>query len=116
MNWEEMQQNFVITFSFEDENPMVDTPLKVARDRIFEEPEFEIVRAYQNQNRHTNRNLLHYYHIAKEDPIEENQHDIQITKVKREREVEGPQLESEEFSTPLNRKKVNIGMEESLNV
>jgi hypothetical protein len=34
-NWEEMQQNFVITFSFEHENPEIDTTLKVVKDRIF---------------------------------------------------------------------------------
>jgi hypothetical protein len=64
--------NFVITFSFEHENPMVDTTLKVVRDRIFEEPEFEIVTTYQNQNRQTVRQLLHCYHVAEEDPTEEN--------------------------------------------
>jgi hypothetical protein len=50
-NWEEMQKNFVITFAFEHENPLVDTKLKLVRDRIFEEPKFEIVTAYQNHNR-----------------------------------------------------------------
>jgi hypothetical protein len=37
-NWEEIQQNFVVTFSFEHESPEIDTTLKVVRDRIFEEP------------------------------------------------------------------------------
>jgi hypothetical protein len=50
-NWEEMQQNFVITFSFEHESPEIDTTLKVVRDKIFEEPEVEIVTTYQNQKR-----------------------------------------------------------------
>jgi hypothetical protein len=41
-----MQQNFVITFSFEHENPKIDIALKLVRDRIFEEPEVEIVATY----------------------------------------------------------------------
>jgi hypothetical protein len=47
--------------------------MKVARDMIFEEPEFEIVPTYQNHARHTVKQLLHCYHFAKEeDPTEEN--------------------------------------------
>jgi hypothetical protein len=80
-NWEEIQHNFFITFQFEHENPMVDTTLKVVRDRIFEEPEFEIFIAYQNQNRHTVRQLLHCYHVTKDDPTKENPCDINITEV-----------------------------------
>jgi hypothetical protein len=45
-SWEEMKHNFFITFSFEHENHMVDTTLKVVRDRIFEELEFEFVTTY----------------------------------------------------------------------
>jgi hypothetical protein len=45
-NWEELGQNFVISFLFEHENPMVDTTLKLVKERIFEEPEVEIVISY----------------------------------------------------------------------
>jgi hypothetical protein len=45
-NWEELQQNFVITFSFEHENPEIDTSLKLVKERIFEEPEFESVTTF----------------------------------------------------------------------
>jgi hypothetical protein len=76
-NWEEMQQNFVITFAFEHENPEIDTTLKLVRDRIFEEPEVEIVTTYQNQKRQTVRQLLHCYHVAEDDPTEENPCNIQ---------------------------------------
>jgi len=56
--------------------------------------------------------LLHCYHIVEDDPVEENLRDIQITKVEWEREVEGSQLQSEDFDAPLKIKKVNIGIEE----
>jgi hypothetical protein len=92
----------------------IDTTLKVVRDRIFEEPEVEIVTTYQNQKRQTVRQLLHCYHVAEEeDPTEENPHNIQIPEVEGEREVEGPQLESEYYAAPLNIKKVNIGTTEN---
>jgi hypothetical protein len=63
----------VITFSFENEILEIDTTLKVVRDRIFEEPEVEIVTNYQNPKKQTIRELLHYYHdIEEEDPSKEN--------------------------------------------
>ena len=36
-NWEEIQHNFVVTFSFEHESPEIDRTLNVVRDKIFEE-------------------------------------------------------------------------------
>jgi hypothetical protein len=38
-------------------------------------------------------------------------HNIQITEIEGEREVEGPYLESEAFYTPIKVNKVNIGKE-----
>jgi hypothetical protein len=46
-NWEEIQHNFVITFTFEHEIQNIGTTLKVVRDMIFKEPEVEIVTTYQ---------------------------------------------------------------------
>jgi hypothetical protein len=57
--------------------------------------------------------LLHFYHIAKEDPIEEKLHNINITQVEGEREIEGPKLDSKYFYAPLKIKKVNIGIVEN---
>jgi hypothetical protein len=39
---------------------------------------------------------------------------LNITEIEGEREVEGPSLESEAFSTPIKVKKFNIGTEENL--
>jgi hypothetical protein len=60
--------------------------------------------------------LLHCYHVTEDDPAKENPHDIQITEVQGEREVEGPKLESKEFDATLKIKKVNIGIEENPNI
>jgi len=104
-----MQQNLVITFEFENESTKIDTTLKLVRDRIFEEPEVEVVKSYQKQNQQIVKQLLHYCHLVEEDPTEENSCNIEILEVEGKREVEKPQLWSDEFSVPLNIKKVNIG-------
>jgi hypothetical protein len=42
--WVTFQQNFIVTFSFEHENPNIDETLKWIRDVIFiEEPEVEAI-------------------------------------------------------------------------
>jgi len=42
--WTRLQQNFVITFSFENENQNIDSTLKLIREVIFfDEPEVEII-------------------------------------------------------------------------
>jgi hypothetical protein len=53
-----MQNNFVITFYFEHENPEINTTMKVIRDKIFEEPKFEIIPTYQNRTRQTFKELF----------------------------------------------------------
>jgi hypothetical protein len=40
------------------------------------------------------KELLSYYHVQEEAPDEYHPHNIQITKIEGEREVEGPSLES----------------------
>jgi hypothetical protein len=52
---------------------------------------------------------LSCYQVQEEAPDEDDPHDIQIEEVKGEREVEGPPLELEVISVPINIKKVNIG-------
>jgi hypothetical protein len=104
----------VVTFSFENESPKIDIALKVVRDNIFEEPKFEIIPTYQNQKRQTIRQLLHCYHVTKEDdPAEENPCNIQIPEVEGEREVEGTKIDLEYYVAPLKIRKVNIGTVEN---
>jgi hypothetical protein len=58
---------------------------------------------------HTIKELLSFYHVKEEAPDEDDSHNIQITEIKGEREVEGPSLESEVFSALIKVKKFNIG-------
>jgi hypothetical protein len=53
--------------------------------------------------------LFSCYHVEEEAPDEVDPHNIHITRIEGEREVEGPSLESKLFSTPIKVKKVNIG-------
>jgi hypothetical protein len=36
-DWEELTQNFKVTFSFEDDSPLVDASLQIIRSNIFVE-------------------------------------------------------------------------------
>jgi hypothetical protein len=48
--WTTLQQNFVVTFSFEHENPNIDSTLKNIKGVIFiDEPEVELMTEYQQQ-------------------------------------------------------------------
>jgi hypothetical protein len=51
--------------------------------------------------------------VEEEAPDEDDPHNIQIMEIEGEREVEGPSLQSEVFSTPIKVKKVNIWMNEN---
>jgi hypothetical protein len=49
---EKQQRNFIVTFSFEHENPNMDLTLKQIRRVIFiKEPEVELYKRYQQYNR-----------------------------------------------------------------
>jgi hypothetical protein len=57
----------VTDFSFEHENPEIDTEMKLIKERIVEEPEVEIVTYYHNKNHQKIRQLLHCYHVPEDD-------------------------------------------------
>jgi hypothetical protein len=108
--WTTLQQNFIVTFSFEHENPNIDSTLKQIRGVIFiKEPQVELITEYQQQNRQIVKELLSCDHVHEEELDEYDPHNIQITEIEGEREVEGPSLESESFSMPIKVKKVNNG-------
>jgi hypothetical protein len=71
--WTILQQNFTVTFSFEHENPNIDSTLKQIRGVIFiKEPEVELMTEDQQQNRQTVKELLSCYHVQEEAPDEED--------------------------------------------
>jgi hypothetical protein len=55
---------FTVTFSFEHENPNIDTTIKQIRGVIFiKEPEVELITEEQQHNRQTVKELLSCYHV-----------------------------------------------------
>jgi hypothetical protein len=82
IEWTGLQHNFVVTFSFEHENPNIDSTLKLIRGVIlFDEPEVKIISEYQQQNRQTVKELLSCYHVEEEAPDEDDSRNIKITKI-----------------------------------
>jgi hypothetical protein len=62
-----------VTFSFEDENPNIDSALKLIQGMIFiDEPKVEIMIEYQHHNRQTVKQLLSCYHVEEEAPYEDD--------------------------------------------
>jgi hypothetical protein len=50
--WTLLQHNCVVTFSFEHENPNIDSALKLIQGMVFfEEHEVDIITEYQQQNK-----------------------------------------------------------------
>jgi hypothetical protein len=78
-----LQQNFIVTFSFENEKPNIDANLKYIRGRIFiKEPEFKLTTEEQHGNKHTVKELLSCYHVHKDTLEEDDPRDIQIEEAK----------------------------------
>jgi hypothetical protein len=91
-------------------NPKIDSTLKKIIGVIFiDEPEVELMTEYQQQSMKTIKELLSCYHVEEEAPKEDDPHNIHITEVEGEGEVEGPYLELELFATPIKVKKFSIG-------
>jgi hypothetical protein len=75
--WGTLQQKFTTTFSFEHENPNIDTTLKRSRGVIFiKEPEIEFITEEKQQNKQTIKELLSCYHVQEEAPDEDDPHEI----------------------------------------
>jgi hypothetical protein len=59
VTWTVLQQNFIVTFSFEHENPNIDVALKQIRGVIFiKEPKFELITEEKQWNKQTVKELL----------------------------------------------------------
>jgi hypothetical protein len=82
IEWTTLQQKIVVTFSFEHENPNIDSTLKQIRGVIFiDESEVEIMKECQQQNRQTVKELLSCYHDEEEATDEDDPYNIHITKI-----------------------------------
>jgi hypothetical protein len=86
----------------------------VVRDRIFEEPEVDIVTIIRTRRNKQSDNCYIVIMSQKKKTQQKKTHTIsKIPEVEGEREVEGPKLDSEYYVAPLKIKKVNIGTTEN---
>jgi hypothetical protein len=75
--WMTLQQNFIVTFSFEHEKPNIDATLKWIRGVIsIKEPKIGLITEEQQQNKQTVKELLSCYQVQEEAPDEDDPHDI----------------------------------------
>jgi hypothetical protein len=73
-DWEELTKNFKVTFSFENNNPLIDSALQVIKNNIFASedllgsiPLYSVPRVTA-----TVEEVLHCYNVAEEDQDEED--------------------------------------------
>ena len=75
--WVTVQHNLTFTFSFEHENPNIETTLKWIRDVIFiTESEVEVITEIQQWNKQIVKELLSCYQVQEEAPDEDDPRDI----------------------------------------
>jgi hypothetical protein len=109
-----MLQNFVTTFLFKSEFPLVDQALNIVRHKVFKEAsslplekeEDEWTMPFQKLQRCYNINVDEY-----DDPRKVN-----IVETEGHRDVEGPGVELSFIGQLIKIKKVNIGIEETPNL
>ena len=98
-----MIDGFVLTFSFEDDCPYIDSTLQIVKKNIFEN---EIPLTWQPDWVVQLQNVLECYNITAEE--DEDPCNIDIEEFEGYRKVNGPKIEMPDITKPLKTKKVNI--------
>jgi hypothetical protein len=114
VDWEELTNNFKVTFSFEDDSPSVETNLQFIKDKIFSlEDSIELVPiCSMHRSSMTILEVLECYIEVGEDQEDEHPRNLQIPEMEGEHAVDSPKFESVFYSKPLRTHKVNIGIED----
>jgi hypothetical protein len=113
-DWYGMTQNFIATFSFGSQYPSLDQDLQFVRHKFFEEAPSLLVEQEEDEwIGHLQKLQGCYYINADEDDDPRN---VNITKTKGQRHVEGPGVELPFIGQPIKIKKVNIGTEQAPNL
>jgi hypothetical protein len=87
-DWEELTQNFKVTFSFEDDAPLIDSTLQVIKNNIFSsEDSIELVPVCSmHRSSVTVEEVLHCYNVVEEDQEEdEDPRNVKIPETEGER-------------------------------
>jgi hypothetical protein len=109
-----LTQNFVATFLFESQHPLVDQDLQVVRERVFEEAPSPPVEQEEDEWIAPVQKFQGCYNInANEDNDSRN---VNIVETEGQRDMEGLGVELTFIGLPIKLKKVNIGIEQATNL
>jgi hypothetical protein len=111
IDWEGMIQNFVTTFLFESEFPLVDQALQIVRKKVFKEESSLPMEQEEDQWTVPFQKLQSFYNINAHD--DDDPRKVNITEIEGQRNVEGPGVEIPFIGQPIKIKKVNIGIDET---
>jgi hypothetical protein len=109
-----MIQNFVATFLFESQYPMVDQALQVVRQKVFEEAPSLPMEQEEDEWIVPLQKLQGCYNINVDE--DDDPRKVNIAETEGKRNIEGPGVELPFIEQPIKIKKVNIGIEEAPNL
>lgn len=109
VDWECLTEKFIATFSFEDENVIVETTLQLIKEKFFEgieesEDSLPCWEVFAKQ-------ALECYKVDEERQEDDEPREVHVLEIKGERDIEGVDIDPD-YTKPLKNRKVNIGTEE----
>jgi hypothetical protein len=106
-----MTQNFVTTFLFESQYPIVDQVLHIVRHKVFEEAPSLPLEKEEDEWTASLQKLQGCYNINADE--DDDPRKVNIIKTEGQRDIEGPGAELPFIGQPIKINKVNIGTEKT---
>jgi hypothetical protein len=111
-DWEGMMQNFVTTFLFDSQYPLVDQELHIVRQKVFKDPSSPPLEQEADEWTAPLQKLQGCYNINADE--DDDPRKVNIAKIEGQIDVEVPRVELPFIGQPINIKKINIGTEQTL--
>jgi hypothetical protein len=105
-DWKGMTQNFVTTFLFESQYPLVYQALQIVRQKLFEDASSLPMEQEEDKWTAPLQKLQGCYNINVDE--DDDPRKVNIIEIEGQRDVEGPRVELPFIGKPINIKKVNI--------
>jgi predicted acetyltransferase len=85
-DWDYITQRFQVTFTFQNESPLISTTLQVIKQKIFtEEESMEVISVCNTHNASMMvHKLLECYNVTQEDQDDEDPYNIQVLEIEGE--------------------------------